>query len=166
MNRKLVVGAALIVAAGVAVVVYGPAGRRAPASTIPSAVPTSSHAAGIDHSMAAVLALYTTEATGTPCERAYAAYKASLDVSTQQHATAIVLRLAPRDEFMGRCTALPGPVQQCVVPSYKWAHQAECDKAKPPDDVLAAMVELKKKAEPGTPGAEWAPPEPAPIGSR
>lgn len=161
MNRKLVVIATVVLVCGAGVAVFGSVQRR----THPAPTPSSTHGNGIDHAMSAVLALYKAPEGNTPCESAYLAFKSSQDVAEQQHVTPVVLRLAPHDEFIAKCTAQPPLTQQCFVPKYLAEHRPECQKAKPPDDVLASLVGMKHVGEPGAPPEED-PAEPAPVGSR
>ena len=108
--------------------------------------------------MGAILALYRAPDGGTLCETAYNAFQASRDYSTRENTTAAVLRLAPRDEFLRRCEALPPASQHCMVPLYMTQHKDECQlQAKPSDDVFAKMVELKPRVKVAPPVAE---PEP------
>jgi len=158
MNRKLVAAATVVLVAGVAVVVFGAVGRSARSS--PPAPASSGHGPGIDHAMSAVLALYHAPVGATPCESAYNAFKASLDVSTQQNATPVVQWLAPHDDFLARCNALPPATQQCLVPLYLSEHRAECQKAKPSDDTLKTLAQLKQAAEPGSQGPDQSEPPP------
>ena len=144
MNRRLIAAATIVLVGGVAVAVFGSVERR----SHPHPAPSSQHAAGIDHAMSAVLVLYHAPVGATPCESAYNAFKASLDLSNEQHVTAVVTWLAPHDDFIARCAALPAKSQQCVVPIYLAEHRAECASAKPPDDVLKAMAQMKQVAEP------------------
>lgn len=162
MNRKLVVIATAVLAAGIGVVVFGSVQRRSRAAP---AGPTQ-HGNGIDHAMSAVLALYKAPAGSTPCESAYKAFTFSQDFAAKQSVTPVVLKLAPHDDFMAKCGALPPLTQQCMVPLYLAEHRVECQKAKPSDDVLAGMVVMKHAAEPGSQAAEQEPAEPAPIDSR
>ena len=168
MNRKLALLAALVVLAGGAVALVGPAQRRfapAPAPTAP-VVPTSSHAAGMDHAMRAVLVMYTAPLGDTPCETAFNAFQRSLEVSTKEHVIPFVLSLQPHDTFIARCSALPPATQQCLVVGYKAQHQAECDRARPTHDQFTSLVELKSEDRAADPAAPPDPAEPAPIGSR
>jgi hypothetical protein len=164
MNRKLVAIGTAVLACGIGVAVFGSVHGRAPVRP----APTSTHGNGIDHSMSAVLALYKAPTAATPCETAYNAFKASQDYAAQEHVTAIVLRLAPHDDFIARCTAEPPLTQQCIVPLYLSQHRPECAKAKPSQDVLDALVLMKHPTEPGEPNPDepQEPTEPAPIGSR
>jgi hypothetical protein len=118
----------------------------------PPAAPTpgqeSEHGAGIDHAMAAVLAMQNAPVGATPCETAYNAFKASKDVSDTQDVKAVVLRLAPRDQFLTRCADLPPQTQLCLAPHYMWQHQADCRGASPAAANLSGMVELLRRAEP------------------
>jgi hypothetical protein len=148
MNPKLVATAAIVLAVGVAVAVAGSARRRGIVHPAASGSAESEHGVGMDRAMAAELAMYNAPEGSTPCESAYNALKASQDLSTQQHVTPVVLRLAPRDEFLQRCASLPGAAQSCLAPRYLSKHRAECDKAKPSADVLAALVEMKALQDP------------------
>jgi hypothetical protein len=162
VNRRLIAAATLVLVAGVAVVVFGSTRRRehvAPASS-------SGHGAGIDHAMGAVLALYHAPEGSTPCESAYNAFKASQDLATQKQLTPVVLKLAPHDQFIATCGALPPKTQQCMVPLYLAEHRPECAGAKPAQDVLDSLVQVKHAAEPGSPAAEQQElSEPPPVAS-
>ena len=98
-------------------------------------------------SMAAVLALQNAPDGATPCETAYNAFKASKDVSDTQGVKAVVLSLAPRDEFLARCAGLPPDTQACLTPRYMWKHRADCQRADP-GAKLSGMVELLRRTEP------------------
>ncbi|HTQ45300.1 MAG TPA: hypothetical protein VMI75_21225 [Polyangiaceae bacterium] len=161
MNRRLIAAATLVLVAGVAVVVFGSVNRRThPAPPVAS---ISEHGAGMDHAMGAFVALYHAPEGSTPCESAYNAFKYSLDVSTQKQLTPVVLKLAPRDQFLATCGSLPAPTQQCLVPLYLSEHRDACQKAKPPQDVLDSLVQMKHAAEPGSQGESQEPPEPPPV---
>ncbi|HEX9102694.1 MAG TPA: hypothetical protein VF997_10845 [Polyangia bacterium] len=108
----------------------------------------SAHAAGIDRSMAAVRALQTAPAGATSCESAYNAFKASDDAAKHEGAKPVVLALAPRDEFLRRCAALPKEVQACLVPSWLAAHREACDKVKPSPKTLEPLVDLRRAVDP------------------
>ncbi|MGD0528990.1 MAG: hypothetical protein ABSE49_27880 [Polyangiaceae bacterium] len=161
MNRRLVAIATVVVVAGVAVVVFGSGQRRG--NPLPAA--TSPHSEDIDHAMSAVLELYRAPQGTTPCETAYNAFRASLDFSTQHPVTPVVLRLASHEDFIARCSGLPVLTQECLAPRYISEHRAECRNAKPPDDVLASMVEMKRVAAPGSAATGPALVEPPPVGS-
>ncbi len=164
MNRRLIAAATLVLVAGVAVVVFGSARRRD--SDHPAPATSSEHGSGIDHAMGAVVALYHAPDGGTPCETAYNAFKASQDLATQKNLTPVVLKLAPRDQFLATCGGLPPATQQCMVPLYLAEHRPECVKAKPPQDVLDSLVQMKHQAEPGSPAAEQqGQSEPPPVAS-
>jgi hypothetical protein len=163
VNRRLVAAATLVLVAGVAVVVFG--STRSHVEHPPPAT-SSGHGAGIDHAMGAVLALYHAPEGSTPCESAYNAFKASQDLAAQKNLTPVVLKLAPRDQFLATCSGLPAPTQQCMVPMYLAEHRPQCAGAKPPQDVLDSMVQLKHAAEPGSPAAEQQEmAEPPPVAS-
>lgn len=126
--------------------------RNHPPAAPPPAPPTpgqeSEHGAGIDRAMAAVLAMKTAPPGATPCETAYNAFKTSKDVSDTQDVKAVVLRLAPRDEFLARCAQLPPQTQACLSPPYMWSHHADCQGAAPSPDALTAIVEVLHRSEP------------------
>ena len=152
MNRRLLVGASVVVVLAGAAVVFASVGRRSsPAHPHPAASGPSEHGNGMDHAMSAILVMYKAPAGNTPCESAYNAFKASQDYAAANDATAVVLRLAPRDEFLQRCAALPPLSQQCMVPAYLAQHRQECAKAKPAPEALSPMIELKQREE-GTGG--------------
>ncbi|HEX8795744.1 MAG TPA: hypothetical protein VF765_32565 [Polyangiaceae bacterium] len=151
MNRRLIAAATLVLVAGVAVVVFGSTRKREQHA---APVTSSGHGAGIDHAMGAVVALYHAPEGSTPCETAYNAFKASQDIATQKNLTPVVIKLAPRDQFLATCGALPPPTQQCMVPIYLAEHRPECVKAKPSQDVLDSLVQMKHQAEPGSPAAD------------
>jgi hypothetical protein len=146
MNRKLLVGVSIVAIVAAAAVAFS-ASKRGAAKAGPTSS-RSEHGNGIDNAMGAINALYHAPVGATPCESAYNAFKASLDFSTQQGTTPVVLRLAPHDDFIARCTALPEQTQKCVWPAYMAEHRDECKPLKPPDATLNAMVELKRNAEP------------------
>ena len=142
--------AAVIVAAAVLLVLRRnrpPAPSSPPPPPAPSTGQESAHGAGIDQSMAAVLALQNAPEGATPCETAYNAFKASKDVSDTEGVKAVVLRLAPRDEFLARCAQLPATTQACLTPRYMWKHRADCQRADPGES-LSGMVELLRRTEP------------------
>jgi hypothetical protein len=151
VNRRLVAAATLVLVAGVAVVVFGATRRRA---HDPPPAASTGHGAAMDQAMGAVVALYHAPEGATPCETAYNAFKASLDLSTLKQLTPVVLKLAPRDQFLATCSTLPPASQQCLVPMHFSEHRTECAKAKPPQDVLDSLVQLKHQAAPGSPAAE------------
>jgi hypothetical protein len=140
VNRARLLVAALILGAAVFLVL-----RRHRADSPPSQ--ESTHGAGIDRSMAAVLALQNAPDGATPCETAYNAFKASKDVSDTQGVKAVVLSLAPRDEFLARCAGLPPDTQACLTPRYMSKHRADCQRADP-GAKLSGMVELLRRTEP------------------
>jgi len=161
VNKRLIAAATLVLVAGVAVVVFGSVRRRT--HPAPPAASTSGHGAGIDHAMGAVVALYHAPEGSTSCESAYNAFKASLDLSTEKQITPVVTKLAPRDQFLATCGSLPPATQQCLVPLYLAEHRADCQKAKPPQDVLDSLVQMKHAPEPGSQSEQQEPPEPAPV---
>jgi hypothetical protein len=147
VNRARLLVAALILGAAVFLILRS---HRADAPRLappPTSSQESAHGAGIDRSMAAVLALQNAPEGATPCETAYNAYKASKDVSDTQGVKAVVLSLAPRDEFLARCAALPPDTQACLAPRYMSKHRADCQRADP-GTKLTGMVELLRRTEP------------------
>lgn len=110
--------------------------------------PESAHGMGMDHAMGAVLAMQRAPEGKTPCESAYNAFKASYDFSKQNDVKAVVLQVAPRDEFLAKCAELPPPVQTCLVPSYITHHRDECARSRPSPEALKPMVELLQRTEP------------------
>jgi hypothetical protein len=143
-GRILIAG--LVLGAGAAL-----AFRRPVAPPPPPVSPAheSAHASGMDHAMAAVIAMQHAPEGSTPCESAYNAFKASQDVAQSQNVKAVVLKLAPRDEFLSKCSALPPAAQTCLVPRYLSRHHQECSSVRATADTLAPMVELMTRTSPG-----------------
>ena len=135
MNRTVIVIAA-VAALATGVVVFAAIARR-PSPSHPHAAPSSTHASGIDHEMAAALAMYKAPEGSTPCETAYNAFEASKDVSDKEGVTPVVLRLSPHDDFVQRCEALPPATQKCLAPTYVARHRPDC-----PGGVHAAAIPL------------------------
>ncbi|HEY8038424.1 MAG TPA: hypothetical protein VIF15_01470 [Polyangiaceae bacterium] len=146
MNKKLaatvlVVGAGALVALGVA--------RNRQSHPHPMSSASSGHGAEIDRQMAAVRAFYVAQPGATPCETAYNAFKASQDLSdADKSLRPVVTYLAPHDDFVARCQALPPATQQCVAPVYMAQHRAECLKARPDPAVMKTMADILPPGEP------------------
>lgn len=149
MNRKVLVLASVVLVGGAAAAVFAAAGRRAPEHPHPAPSGSTAHGSGINRAMGAILVMYKAPPGNTPCESAYNAFRTSQDYATENDAVPVVLRLAPRDEFLRGCAALPPATQQCMVPAYLAQHRPECVKAKPSQEVLGPLVELKQREEPG-----------------
>ena len=132
VTRARLALAALLLGAAVFLVVRRH--RATPPTPAPVASQESPHGAGIDQAMAAVLAMQNAPEGATPCETAYNAFKASKDVSDTEGVKAVVLSLAPRDEFLARCAKLPPQTQVCLAPRYMWQHRADCQRAEPRPD--------------------------------
>jgi hypothetical protein len=147
VNRARLLVAALILGAAVFLVLRRRHADSPPPTASPVASQESAHGAGIDQAMAAVLAMQNAPDGATPCETAYNAFKASKDVSDKQGVKAVVLSLAPRDEFLARCAGLPPDTQACLAPRYMWKHRADCQRADP-GTKLSGMVELLRRTEP------------------
>jgi len=134
-RAKLAVAVVGVLAVATALLVFPRAHPKAPPSAPPPSKP-SGHGAGIDHEFASYQALFSAPEGATPCESAYNAFQNSIDVATQQRVKPVVISLAPHDEFITHCAALPSSVQVCLPPRYRRNHGAECARAKPPADVL------------------------------
>jgi hypothetical protein len=147
VNRARLLVAALILGAAVFLVLRSHRADSPPIAPPPVASQESAHGTGIDRSMAAVLALQNAPDGATPCETAYNAFKASKDVSDTQGVKAVVLSLAPRDQFLAQCSGLPPATQACLAPRYMRLHRAECQRADPGVN-LSGMVELLRRTEP------------------
>ncbi len=118
---------------------------------------TSQHGAGIDNQMSAVRAAYGAAAGANDCESAYNAFKASDDLGRSGQARAVVVRLAPRDQFLTLCAALSPGVQACLVPKYLAEHREQCRALRPTPEVISPMVQLT------LPGQMAEPPEAPPV---
>src|SRR5438105_928686 len=101
------------------------------------------HGQGIDREMTSLRAMYDAPAGATPCESAYNAFKAGRDAAVMAGKTQLVVRLAPRDQFVAGCGKLPAEAQACLIPVYSAHHRPECEKLKPAPELLAPLFELK-----------------------
>src|SRR4051812_45112426 len=125
MTKKTL--AALAAAVVAAAAIYAFRSTRPAAAPIPSMPSsTSDHGADIDNSMAAFRAMFHAPAGATACETAYNAFKASDDVAKAENVKAVVVWLAPRDEFLTKCSALSPEAQRCLAPAYKMKNQESC----------------------------------------
>jgi hypothetical protein len=162
MKRNVLVGAIVVLVAGVAAAAYATVTRREGAHH-PHAAPSSDHAEGIDRAMAAALALYKAPEGATPCESAYNAFSASQDVAARQGVTPVVVHLAPREEFLARCNAAPSATQPCMVPRYAAHHRPECPGGvRSAIQALGPALELKPEDDPSTSGFDQAEPPRSP----
>ncbi len=155
MRRIWQLAAALAIVGGAAFLVFR---RPQPAPVVDGHVTLRKvgHAEGIDQNMASILALLKAPEGATPCETAFNAYQHSLDVAKEQRVKSAVIRLAPRDEFLATCGALPADVQQCMVPRYDVDHKRDCDKVRwgETDDVrdkVSSLVEVVRPEKPARP---------------
>ena len=149
--RKLLVVAALAVAAVAAATGYWVFARRGPPHPRLASSGPSEHATGIDQAMGAVLVQYDAPDGGTPCETAYIAFKLSQDYATEHQVKPVVMWLAPRQEFLDRCGALPPRRRLCLAPRYLLHHRDECDKARPAPEVAATLVKMRAVEGAGIP---------------
>jgi hypothetical protein len=138
MKLRLALVVALVAAGAAAWFVL-----RRPKLRDPSTIGESAHGRGIDRAMSGMTALYDAPEGKTPCETAYNALARSEEVAKAQHATPLVLHLAPRDEFLAKCGALPPATQLCLVPKHLRDHHGECAKLRPAYEVMKGMVELR-----------------------
>jgi len=122
----------------------------------------SEHGSGIDNVMGSVRALYHAPEGKTPCESAYNAFKNSLDVAQSEGVKAVITKLAPREDFLATCGALPASSQTCMVPRYLASHREECKAAQPPRETVDKMVVVEQRAEPRK-GEVDQPGEPPPM---
>jgi hypothetical protein len=128
----------------------------------------SPHAASMDRSFAAYLAMLHAPEGATPCETAYNAYKASLDAAEAAKSKPIVLFLTNHDKFQQLCAAFPENMQRCLSPAYIRTHHDACPPMTDPGDLarFKEMVELRGRGyDPADPseGTPEAPPT-APSG--
>ena len=76
----------------------------------------------------------------TPCETAYAALEAEQAAARLRGGVSIFTWVAPKPDFLAVCQAQSTLVQQCMMPRFRRDHQDECERAKPPDEVLKKLV--------------------------
>ena len=143
MKRSVLVSLAVVLAIAGVVTLALVARARAIARAHPHASKINRHGEGIDRTMTALKAMFAAPTGATPCETAWLAFKAAYDAGHEPGRTPLVLKLAPHDEFVARCNALPAAAQPCLAVAYSSRHRDECQKARPPESALSQMFELK-----------------------
>ena len=79
----------------------------------------------------------------SPCETAYNATKAMIDVLKQKMPDAASKPMPPKDKFVAACKELSPALQNCLAPAYSIDHLTECQEAQSKMDP-ATMEKLKK----------------------
>lgn len=102
------------------------------------------HSQSIDHSYSAVRAMYEAPEGATPCESAYNAVTAEQAAAKPTKRGSIFSFVAPKDEFLKLCAALPDAAQQCLVPRYQARNQATCATAKAPIEQVEKLYAIRK----------------------
>jgi hypothetical protein len=143
MKKSVLLPLAVVLAIAGVITLVMVARARAIARAHPHASKINRHGEGIDRTMTALKAMFAAPTGATPCETAWLAFKAAWDVGHEPGRTPLVLKLAPHDDFLTRCTALPAGAQPCLAVAYSSRHREECVKARPPESTLQAMFELK-----------------------
>lgn len=141
MNKKIVVGVALVVVGATAAVVVFARGRsRTPRHV--HADTTSVHAEGFDQADASVSfeAMLNAPEKATPCETAFAAIQAEQQAAKARGTHSMFEWVAPEAEFLANCRALTEAQQQCMAPRYRHDHRDDCDRARPSPNTLAKLV--------------------------
>ena len=143
MKLKLAALAVILAAGAIAAVFYLRTGKKPRHPRRPPAQPDD-HAA----LMAPVQAMLEAPEGATPCESAYLAIQAEQAAAKAKGVASFFARVAPRDEFLGLCNALPAESQPCMVPKYATFHRPECEAARPPDGALKGMFEARPTNDP------------------
>src|SRR5438552_18631551 len=97
--KKLLFALAVTLAAAGIIIGVVVAQKRAQARAHPPAPKVNAHGAGIDREMTALKAMFAAPEGATACETAWNAFKAGEEAGRQPGRTALVLKLAPHDEF-------------------------------------------------------------------
>jgi len=103
----------------------------------------SAHGAGVDRSMAQLVAMMKAPEGSTPCETAWLAVQAEQETAKKLGKRSIYAKVAERSEFMRICGSLPKEAQACTAPRYMAANRDKCMVFKPPAETLKAMLEVR-----------------------
>jgi hypothetical protein len=141
MKKLWLLAAAVVVVAGgtTTAILVSRARAQRPHAPPPADNP---HGKAIDRELSALTAMINAPTGPTPCESAWNALQAGYQTS-QKTAHPLVLKLAPRDEFLTRCRALPTAAQPCLALAYSRRHREECVAARVDSKLLEPMFELK-----------------------
>jgi len=104
-----------------------------------------------------VKAMLDAPAGKTPCESAFLAFTAEHERAKEMGRVSMFIRIAPRDEFLAGCAKLTPEQQQCLVPSYRMSHDAECVKVKPAREALSFVELVHEQQEEDEPTLQKAP---------
>lgn len=102
------------------------------------------HAKSIDQSYSSVRAMYEAPDGATPCESLFNAITAEQEAAKGTKRGSIFSFVAPKDELLRLCAALPAEGQRCLVPAYQARNQATCLSAKPPSEQVDKLYVLRK----------------------
>ena len=119
-----------------------------PAPTGSAAKAGDEHAKEIDNEYATLMAMYNAPAGATPCESLYNAIGAEQAKAKELKRDSVFSFVAPKDEFLKQCGALPATTQQCLVPAYQSHHAQECDSIDPTDAKIQVLFKLRTDLEP------------------
>lgn len=163
-NFKLKIVAVVAALAGASVLGFFAARSRAKPEAPPpiASASASPHRDGLDRAAAPLTALFTAPEGKTPCESAHNAILASVEASAAAGKPPRFTKVALRDDFLARCEALPKEAQSCMVPRYAASHRGECDRVRPPPEVMKEMFEVAAGASPPAKGESSAVPAPPP----
>jgi hypothetical protein len=79
----------------------------------------------------------------TPCETAWNATVAEREAAQRLGKKSVFLRVAPQEEFMRLCYALPAEAQPCASPRYLAKNRERCEAVRPPRSQIKAMAEMR-----------------------
>ncbi len=145
MKLKLAAVAVALVAGAVAAILYARSGGRKPRhARRPAPAQPDGHAAALEPA----LAMLEAPEGATPCESAYNAIQAEQAAAKRKGVASFFTSVAPKEEFLRLCGALPAEGQACMVPKYGTFHRQECEAVRPPDGALKGMFEVRPTKDP------------------
>ena len=106
------------------------------------------HAAEIDNEYATLLAMYKAPTGATPCESLYNAVLAEQAKAKELKRDSVFTFVAPKDEFMKLCAALPATTQQCLAPAYQSRHARDCEAVNMTNEKFETLFKLRGDLEP------------------
>jgi hypothetical protein len=154
MNKKLALLAGVAILIAIVVVVWARRGRS-PGHAKSTTDTKSVHATSFDETDTSVslMTMLGAPEGATPCETGFNALEAEQKAMKLRGGKSMFKWVAPKDEFLAQCKALPEKSQQCLSPRYRREHD-DCTLARPPDAVLHKMFIPEPVVEEKIPGEE------------
>jgi hypothetical protein len=103
----------------------------------------SEHGKGIDLKLAQLTAMLKAPEGKNPCETLWLAVQAEQATAKELGKKSIYLRVAPKDEFMRLCSAIPEAAQPCLAPRFLARNRELCLPLRPPKAQIDALFSVR-----------------------